>query len=140
VSNIEFFFEDIPTIELHQKFAVNQIRQLIETENKKAGDISVIFCSDKYLLEINKNHLNHDYYTDIITFNYVEENLISGDLFISIERVRENAGKFDVTFHQELYRVILHGILHLVGYDDKTFEDQTLMREKENFYLEKIEF
>ena len=92
------------------------------------------------MLEINKNYLNHDYYTDIITFNYVEENLISGDLFISVERVRENAGKFDVTFQQELYRVILHGILHLVGYDDKTFEDQTLMREKENFYLEKIEF
>lgn len=140
MSSIEFFFEDIQTFELDQDFAGRQIKQLINEEKKEAGDISVIFCSDEYLLEMNKEHLNHDYYTDIITFNYVEKNVISGDLFISTDRVRENAGKFEVTFHLELYRVILHGVLHLVGYNDKTDDEKKVMKEKENYYLEKIEF
>ena len=139
MNNIEFFFEDIQTFELDQDFAGRQINQLINGETKEAGDISVIFCSDEYLLEMNKEHLNHNYYTDIITFNYVEKKVISGDLFISADRVRENANKFNVTFHQELYRVILHGVLHLVGYNDKTDDEKKVMREKENYYL-KMEF
>ena len=140
MSNIEFFFEDISTFEIDQQFAVQQIIQLINEENKATGEISVIFCSDEYLLEMNKTHLNHDYYTDIITFNYVDNDLISGDLFISVDRVKENAGKYDVHFFKELYRVILHGVLHLVGYNDKTDDEKKLMREKENFYLRNIEF
>lgn len=137
---IEFFFEDIPTFEINHEFASQQIEQLIKEENKEAGDISVIFCSDEYLLEMNKTHLNHDYYTDIITFNYVDGKLISGDLFISVDRVKENAVKFEVSFYEELYRVILHGVLHLVGYNDKTDEEKKVMREKENYYLKKIDF
>lgn len=137
---IEFFFEDIPTFEINHEFASQQIEQLIKEENKEAGDISVIFCSDEYLLEMNKTHLNHDYYTDIITFNYVDGKLISGDLFISVDRVKENAVKFEVSFYEELYRVILHGVLHLVGYNDKTGEEKKVMREKENYYLKKIDF
>ena len=140
MSKTEFFFEDIPTFEIDQEFANQQIRQLIEKENKESGEISVIFCSDEYLLEMNKTHLNHDYYTDIITFNYVDNNLISGDLFISVDRVKENAGKYNVHFYKELYRVILHGVLHLVGYNDKTNDEKKLMREMENYYLRKIEF
>lgn len=135
----EFFFEDTPTFEFDQNYADQQIEKLINKENKTPGDISVIFCSDDYLLEINKSHLNHDYYTDIITFNYVENNVISGDLFISIDRIKENADKFVVSFKEELYRVILHGILHLVGYDDKSDDQKKVMREKENYYLEKID-
>jgi rRNA maturation RNase YbeY len=140
VIEIEFFFEDIPTFEINSEFASQQIKQLIEEEKKETGDISVIFCSDEYLLEMNKTHLNHDYYTDIITFNYVDDNLISGDLFISVDRVKENAVKFDVSFNEELYRVILHGVLHLVGYNDKTDEEKKVMREKENYYLNNIDF
>jgi len=140
VSSITFFFEDISTFELDQDFAGRQIKQLINEEKKETGDISVIFCSDGYLLEMNKKHLNHDYFTDIITFNYVEDDVISGDLFISADRIRENAGKFNVTFHEELYRVILHGILHLVGYNDKTSDEKKVMKDKENYYLGKIEF
>lgn len=140
MSSIEFFFEDISTFELDQRFADRQIKQLINEEKKETGDISVIFCSDEYLLEMNKTHLNHDYFTDIITFNYVENDLISGDLFISADRIKENAGKFGVTFQEELYRVILHGILHLVGYNDKTDAEKKVMKEKENYYLAKIEF
>jgi rRNA maturation RNase YbeY len=140
VIEIEFFFEDIATFEINHEFASQQIEQLIKEENKEAGDISVIFCSDEYLLEMNKTHLNHDYYTDIITFNYVDGKLISGDLFISVDRVKENAVKFEVSFNEELYRVILHGVLHLVGYNDKTGEEKKVMREKENYYLKKIDF
>lgn len=137
---IEFFFENIPTFKINSEFASQQVKQLIEEENQETGNISVIFCSDEYLLEMNKTHLNHDYYTDIITFNYVDGNLISGDLFISVDRVKENAVKFDVSFNEELYRVILHGVLHLVGYNDKTDEEKKVMRKKENYYLNNIDF
>lgn len=140
MSDIDFFFEDIPVFKINQKFAGRQIIQLIEEEERKTGNISVIFCSDDYLLEMNKKHLNHDYYTDIITFNYVDDNLISGDLFISIDRIKENASNFGVTFSEELYRVVLHGVLHLIGYNDKTDDEKKEIRQKENYYLSKIKF
>lgn len=140
MSDIDFFFEDIPDFKINKEFAGRQIMQLIDEEEKDTGDISVIFCSDDYLLEMNKTYLNHDYYTDIITFNYVDKNLISGDLFISADRIKENADKFKITFYEELYRVVLHGILHLVGYNDKTDEEKIVMRGKENYYLGKMEF
>lgn len=139
MSSVEFFFENIAAFEIKKDFISSEIDKLIVNEKMQAGDLSVIFCSDKYLLEMNKKHLEHDYYTDIITFNYVSGNLISGDLFISIDRVRENAIKFNTDFCQELYRVIFHGVLHLIGYNDTTSSDKQLMRLKENEYLEKID-
>jgi len=140
VSDIAFFFEDIASFETNQDFIKNQLQQLIIEEGKEPGDISVIFCSDDYLLEMNKKHLQHDYYTDIITFNYVEDLLISGDLFISADRIKDNAAKFEVAFLEELYRVIFHGVLHLIGYNDKTEAEQKVMRQKENYYLAKVDF
>lgn len=140
MSDIAFFFEDITSFETNQDFIKNQLQQLIIEEGKEPGDISVIFCSDEYLLEMNKKHLQHDYYTDIITFNYVDDLLISGDLFISADRIKDNAVKFGVAFLEELYRVIFHGVLHLIGYNDKTEAEQKVMRQKENYYLAKVDF
>ncbi len=109
---------------------------IIENEGKKAGDISYVFCSDEYLLDLNKQYLNHDTYTDIITFDYAEGNKTSGDIFISIDRVKENAGKFNVTFEEELLRVMAHGVLHLMGYKDKKSGDISIMRSKEEESIE----
>jgi len=111
------------------------IQHAITNEDKVAGEISYIFCSDEYLHKINLEHLQHDTLTDIITFNYCEDDLINSDIFISLDRVKENAGLFKTSFENELSRVMIHGILHLVGYDDKTDEDKVLMRSKEDFYL-----
>ena len=99
------------------------------------GDISIIFCSDNYILDINHKYLEHDYFTDIITFDYCEGDRISGDLFISVDSVKENSLEYGVGFADELNRVIVHGILHLIGYDDHTDEDISMMRKKENYYL-----
>lgn len=106
-----------------------------QKEGKSLSELSIIFCSDDYLLEVNQKHLNHNYYTDIITFDYSEENAISGDLFISIDRVRENAQVLSVNLIDELHRIIVHGTLHLLGYDDKTSAAKMEMTSKEDFYL-----
>ena len=103
--------------------------------NKRVGDISYIFCSDEKILEINKQFLNHDYYTDIITFDYSEDNIISGDIFISVDTVKSNSEKFGTTYINELYRVIIHGILHLCGIDDKKQGQRIVMEENENCAL-----
>ncbi len=113
----------------------NWIKTTIQSEAKVLGNISYIFCDNNYILEINKKYLNHDYFTDIITFDYSENNVVSGDIFISIETVIENATHYKTTFEEELHRVIIHGVLHLCGYKDKTSTDKKIMREKENFYL-----
>ena len=113
------------------------IKEAIANEQKKLGEINYIFCDDDYLLEKNQTYLNHDTYTDIITFDYSEENSVSGDIFISIERLKENARKFAVPFDTELRRVMIHGVLHLIGYKDKSDKEKKLMREKEDFYLDK---
>ena len=105
------------------------------SEIKTLGDISIIFCSDNYILDVNIRYLHHDYFTDVITFDYCEGDKLSGDLFISIDSVRENAIEFGTEFDEELHRVIVHGLLHLIGYDDHTPEDQKGMREKEDYYL-----
>jgi rRNA maturation RNase YbeY len=135
VSNIQFFFEDIDSVEINQSNLKIKIKELIINELKKTGEISVIFCSDEYLLKLNEQYLNHHYFTDIITFDYVKKSVISGDLFISIDRVKENAEIFKTQLIKEIYRVVFHGILHLVGYGDKTENEQKLMREKEDYYL-----
>ena len=106
-----------------------------ESEIRRVGDLSIIFCSDNYILDVNMRYLQHDYFTDIITFDYCEENVLSGDLFISIDSVRENAVLYGAEFEDELNRVMVHGLLHLIGYDDHTEEEQKTMREKEDYYL-----
>ena len=107
----------------------------IINESKRVGELSFIFCTDEYLLEKNIQFLDHDTYTDIITFDYCEGDFISGDLFVSVERVTENAKAFGVDFEDELDRVLIHGVLHLAGYQDKSKEEVNTMREKEDFYL-----
>ena len=104
-------------------------------ENKNIENLSFIFCSDEYLLKINKNYLTHDFYTDVISFDYTEENLVSGDIFISIDRVKENAIIFSSSIKDELHRIIIHGLLHLLGYSDKTPRLKAIMKDKEDFYL-----
>ena len=107
----------------------------IINEGKRVGGLSFVFCTDEYLLEKNIQFLDHDTYTDIITFDYCEGDIISGDIFVSVERVTENANAFGVDFEDELDRVLIHGVLHLAGYQDKSKEEVNTMREKEDFYL-----
>lgn len=134
---IDFNFEDV-SFDLPDKDAlVSWIKSAIENEQKKMGNITYIFCSDEYLWNINKQFLNHDYYTDIITFDYVKDNVISGDLFISYDRIKDNAEKFNVLRETELLRVMIHGVLHLVGYDDLTDEDEIEIHKREDFYLKR---
>lgn len=111
------------------------LRLVAESEIRRVGDINIIFCSDSYLLDINQKFLGHDYFTDIITFDYCEGDKLSGDLFISIDTVRANAEEYGEGFERELNRVMVHGVLHLIGYDDHTKAEQKTMREKENYYL-----
>ena len=113
------------------------IRRTAKAEGHRTGDITVVFCSDTALLEINRRYLSHDYYTDIITFDYTdtEKKIISGDLMISIDTVRANAQTFGVPFENELARVIIHGVLHLLGYGDKTPEEEAHMHALEDKYL-----
>lgn len=114
------------------------IKQIIELEKRKPGNINFVFTSDEELLKVNIQYLNHDTYTDIITFDYSEDKKISGDIMISIERVGENAEKLRIGFDEEIKRVMIHGILHLCGYKDKTKADSELMRKKENWALRKF--
>ena len=111
------------------------IKFVAESEVRKVGDINVIFCSDNYILDVNMKYLQHDYFTDIITFDYCEDDVLSGDLFISIDSVKDNALFYGTDFPDELNRVIVHGILHLIGYDDHTDSEQKTMRSKEDYYL-----
>lgn len=108
------------------------LSNVIVSENKKEGDINYIFCDDEYLLEINQQYLDHDTLTDIISFDYCVGNELHGDIFISVERVRENALDFQVKFEEELLRVMVHGILHYCGFKDKSEADELEMRKKEN--------
>jgi len=137
---INFYYEDISGLHLPKRKIRNWINSAICEENKKSKDLSFIFCSDSYLLKINQQYLEHDYYTDIITFDYVEGDWVSGDIFISVERVKENAEIFKVLFMNELCRIMIHGVLHLLGYKDKQKDHKSQMTERENYYLNKIKF
>jgi len=119
----------------NQEQITNWIENTIKEEGYQLEEISYIFCDDTYLLEKNIEYLNHDTLTDIISFDYSVGKIISGDIFISIERVMENASEFKVNFIDELHRVIIHGILHYCGYKDKTSNEKEVMRNKENYYL-----
>ncbi len=132
---IDFHFLDVEVPGFDSELFVSALGRLILNERKDAGDINVVFCSDDYLLEINKVHLDHDYYTDIITFDYCEGPVVSGDLFISVDRVTDNASDLNVSFLEELARVIAHGALHLCGYGDKSQSESAVMRQKEDYYI-----
>ena len=147
MASIRFFVEQIKITIAHKRLIRQWIQQAIEIEKKSLGEINYIFCSDKYLLHINKTFLNHDTLTDIVTFP-IEQSFnpllsnqpannktISGEIYISIERVKENAKKFNTTQKQELLRVMIHGVLHLCGYGDKSAAQQKKMRHKEDYYL-----
>jgi len=114
------------------------LKTSIEHQKMSIGTINVVFCSDQHLLGINKEYLNHDYYTDIITFNYCEAKLISGDLFISIDRIKDNSKNNKLLFVNELHRVIIHGVLHLCGFNDKTKAEKKEIRQMEDYFLNKI--
>lgn len=134
---VSYFFEDVKFSFKGRRENNAWLKAVAESEVKRLGSINIIFCSDNYILDVNQRYLNHDYFTDIITFDYCEGNVISGDLFISIDTVRDNAEFYKAdSFDNELQRVMVHGVLHLIGYDDHTPEDQALMREKENYYLD----
>lgn len=133
---IRYFCEDIK-FTYKNKLANNRwLKMVAGSEIRKIGDVNVIFCSDNYILDVNMKYLQHDYFTDIITFDYCEGKVLSGDLFISVDSVRENSIEFGTDFEEELHRVIVHGVLHLIGYDDHTEEDKKVMRQKENYYLQ----
>ena len=132
---ITYHCEDI-SFDLKSKLLNNRwIKTVCSSESKKLGDIAFIFCSDDYILDVNVKYLGHNYSTDIITFDYCEGDRISGDLFISIDSVRDNAEHFGVDFETELNRVMVHGVLHLIGYDDHNDEDIKMMRAKEDYYI-----
>lgn len=131
---IQFFFENIDEIPISTA-TISWLEAVIKTENKKLGEINYILCDDEYLLKVNQDFLDHDYYTDIITFDYVKGKTISGDIFVSLPRISDNAKTLVRDFNSEFHRVLAHGILHLMGYKDKTEEEITVMRQKEDFYL-----
>lgn len=115
----------------NEKVYADWISEVIRSENKSEGEINYIFCDDDYLIELNQQYLDHDTLTDIISFDYSEGNNLHGDIFISVERVKENANDFNVSFEDEFKRVLVHGVLHYCGYKDKSDEDEKLMRQKE---------
>ena len=135
---VKFFSEVISYTLKKKKQTTTWINNSIREENRISGELNIIFTSDKYLLGINKQYLKHNYFTDIVTFNYCENDIISGDIFISIETVKNNSARFDVNYTTELKRVIIHGILHLIGYDDQNDEEKAIIRQKENYYLERL--
>ena len=127
-----FFCEDLKFNLPQKRLYKTWIKQIAESEHRTLGGLNIIFCSDSYLLELNQKYLSHETFTDIITFDYGEDSKISGDIFISIERITENAAVFKVNFEDELLRVMAHGVLHLCGYKDKQKTDKTVMTDKEN--------
>lgn len=136
---IDFNFEDVEFDLPDKNTLTDWIKLAVESEGKTLGDITYVFCSDEYLWNMNKQYLNHDYYTDIITFDYVKDDIISGDLFISYDRILDNAEKFKVLRETELLRVMIHGVLHLIGYDDVTDELEREIHKKEDFYIDIFE-
>lgn len=137
--SVIFETEDVETPSILDEQKITEwIDKVAASHNKEVGDLTYIFCSDKKILEINNQYLQHDYYTDIITFDYSEDNVISGDIFISLDTVKSNSEQFKTEYREELHRVIIHGILHLSGFSDHTDEEETRMRQLENQALKLI--
>ena len=132
---ISFFSEDIDFELGSSSIYINWFSEAASMENKTIGELTFIFCTDEYLHKVNQEYLNHDTYTDIITFDYSSGDIIAGDVFISVDRVKENAETFKCSFNSEISRVLIHGVLHLMGYKDKQDEEKQIMRSKEDFYL-----
>ena len=131
-----YFYSEKISFVLKQKTSIKAwLLKAAQKENRQPGEINYIFCDDEHLLHINQTYLKHNTLTDIITFDYSESYVLAGDIFISIERVKENAKKFQVSFEEELRRVMVHGLLHLAGYKDKSKEEKTKMTRKEDHYL-----
>lgn len=134
--SIRFASQDIDFELQHDENVKKWVSQVVRQRGKRIGNISYLFCDDEHLLGVNRQFLNHDTYTDIITFDYVVGDLVSGDIMISVDRVGENAVKFGVSFEEELHRVIIHGVLHLLGQGDKSDDEATEMRRQEGVALE----
>ena len=135
---VNIFYEDIEALDLHPEFFVLWLAKVCDSEGKNLGELSLIFTSDEYLLNMNKEHLNHDYYTDIITFGLHDKGSpVVAEVYISTERVKENAATHGVTYTNEMLRVLFHGALHLCGYKDKSKADILTMRAKEDAYLKR---
>ncbi|MCU7614521.1 rRNA maturation RNase YbeY [Chryseobacterium sp. GMJ5] len=130
---IQFFYENVPH-SVNTKY-IKWLEEIIFAEEKKLGEINYIFCDDEFLLKINQDYLQHDYYTDIITFDSVKGKTISGEIFVSLQRISDNASTLSKNYEEELRRVLAHGILHLCGYKDKTEAQEIEMRSKEDYYI-----
>lgn len=129
---ISFYAEEIELPTINQEAVAQWVRAVAATYGKKVGDICYIFCSDEKILEVNRQYLQHDYYTDIITFDYTEKNRIAGDLFISLDTVKSNSETLHTPYNEELHRTIIHGILHLCGINDKGPGEREIMEANEN--------
>jgi rRNA maturation RNase YbeY len=136
---ISYHTEDIKKPNICTRRTSAWVKNVAASHGKTIGEIAYIFCSDPYILEVNKQYLQHDYFTDVITFDYTEGNKISGDIFISLDTVQSNAEQFGVDFYEELERVIIHGILHLCGFKDKEEAEEAQMREEENKAISSLE-
>ncbi len=133
---VNFFYKKKETLPFNKDHVRLWLKDVVKKENKELGCINFIYCSDKYLLDLNKTHLKHNTLTDVITFNFSEnKKTIEGDVYISTERVLDNSKAFSETFKSELLRTMVHGVLHLIGYDDKNKNDKKLMVKKENYFL-----
>ncbi len=135
VNTIHFFLEDSSYVVKNKTRIREWVLACVINEGETLGDLNYIICSDPYLRALNKEHLDHDYETDIVTFDYSSDHFLSGDLFISIDRIRANAAELKVSVKEELHRVLIHGVLHLAGYQDKLPEEQAIMRSKEDYCL-----
>jgi len=136
MTNVSIEFHTVNEFNLSEPNTVRDwLSKVVDEEQKKTDQLVYIFCDDKYLHKLNVQFLNHDTYTDVITFDESLGNQLSGEIYISVERVKENASSFSVSFEEELHRVMVHGLLHLCGYKDKTEEETLEMRRKENYYL-----
>ena len=137
---VHFHNKGVTYVFKNKKQVSSWLNIVICSFKKELSTLNVIFCTDKHLLSINQSYLNHNYYTDIITFNYNENKKVSGDLFISIDRVKENSIENNIEFNVEIHRVIVHGVLHLCGLNDKSEQEKDIMRKQENLFLEKLSF
>ena len=136
---ISFQSEKVELPQINEKEISDRIKSVAQTHNREIGEISYLFCDDEKILEVNQEYLNHDFYTDIITFDYSEGNIISGDIIISLQTVESNSQMYQTDFIEELHRVIIHGILHLCGLNDLTDEEEKAMREAEDSALKMLE-
>ena len=127
--DIQFYYSNFSDL-------INWLYEVIKNEKVKPGELNIIFTSDLYLLTLNNQYLNHDYFTDVLSFDYSTDNVISGDIFISIDRVKENSLTYNIDFYTELDRVIVHGLLHLIGYNDSELNERKIMQQKEIYYLQ----